>query len=67
VVILAYHPKIMPVLVYERFVGFGLDAAKPVAVLLILASFTVFVLLQFLIRFRSEPAPAASRNRGPIS
>ncbi len=52
VVILAYHPKIMPVLVYERFAGFGLDAAQPVAVLLILASFAVFVLLQFLIRQR---------------
>ena len=30
VVILAYNPKIMPVLVYERFEGFGLRAAQPV-------------------------------------
>ena len=29
VVILAYHPKIVPVLVYERFAGFGLDAGQP--------------------------------------
>jgi molybdate/tungstate transport system permease protein len=50
VVILAYHPKIIPVLVYERFAGFGLDAAQPVAVLLILASLVVFVLIQVLMR-----------------
>ena len=49
VVILAYHPKIIPVLVYERFAGFGLNAARPVAVILILASLAVFVLLQVLL------------------
>ncbi len=48
VVILAYHPKIVPVLVYERFAGFGLSAAQPVALLLILASLLVFILLQAL-------------------
>jgi molybdate/tungstate transport system permease protein len=46
VVILAYHPKIMPVLIYERFEGFGLDAALPAAVLLILAVLVVFGLLR---------------------
>jgi molybdate/tungstate transport system permease protein len=54
VVILAYHPKIVPVLVYERFAGFGLSAAQPVAVLLILASLLVFVLLQALPRIALE-------------
>jgi molybdate/tungstate transport system permease protein len=49
IVILAYHPKIVPVLVYERFAGFGLNAAQPVAVLLVLASLAVFVLLQALL------------------
>jgi len=43
VVILAYHPKIMPVLVYERFQGFGLKAALPATVLLILVSLLIFV------------------------
>jgi len=52
VVILAYHPKIMPVLVFERFEGFGLSAARPLAVLLILASLLVFVLLQTLLSRR---------------
>jgi molybdate/tungstate transport system permease protein len=46
VVILAYHPKIVPVLVYERFEGFGLDAAQPVALLLILVALVVFITLQ---------------------
>jgi molybdate/tungstate transport system permease protein len=49
IVILAYHPKIIPVLVYERFSGFGLNAALPVTVILILASLVVFVLLQILL------------------
>jgi molybdate/tungstate transport system permease protein len=43
VVILAYHPKVVPVLVYERFEGFGLAAAQPVAALLILTALLVFI------------------------
>jgi molybdate/tungstate transport system permease protein len=46
VVILAYHPKIVPVLVYERFEGFGLDAAQPIALLLILVALVVFITLR---------------------
>jgi molybdate/tungstate transport system permease protein len=49
VIILAYHPKIVPVLVYERFTGFGLAAAQSVATLLILASLIVFLVLQILL------------------
>jgi molybdate/tungstate transport system permease protein len=46
VVILAYHPKIVPVLVYERFEGFGLDAAQPISLLLILVALIVFISLR---------------------
>jgi molybdate/tungstate transport system permease protein len=46
VVILAYHPKIVPVLVFERFQGFGLAAAQPVAALLILVALVTFVFLR---------------------
>ena len=46
VVILSYHPKIVPVLVYERFEGFGLSAAQPIAALLIVAAFAVFIFLR---------------------
>lgn len=52
IVILAYHPKVISVLVYERFSAYGLDAAQPVAVLLILASLLVFFLVQMLLRVR---------------
>jgi len=48
VIILAYHPMIAPVLVYERFETYGLDYARPIAVLLIFVSVVVFVLLRTL-------------------
>jgi molybdate/tungstate transport system permease protein len=54
VVILAYHPKIVPVLVYERFEGFGLDAAQPVALLLILVALVTFILLRLVLLPRQE-------------
>ncbi len=38
VVILAYHPKIVPLLDYERLQGFGLSAAQPLAALLIIVA-----------------------------
>jgi hypothetical protein len=46
---LAYYLKIIPVLAYERFAGFGLTAARPVAVIPILAPLAIFVLLQALL------------------
>ena len=49
VVILAYHPKIVPVLIYERFEGFGLSAAQPVAVILIVTVLVVFSILRWLL------------------
>jgi molybdate/tungstate transport system permease protein len=54
VVIIAYHPKTVPVLIFERFTGFGLEAARPVAVILILASLLVFLLLQILFNARKR-------------
>lgn len=46
VVILAYHPKIVPVLLFERFQGFGLNAAQPVAVLMVAVVLVIFILLR---------------------
>ncbi len=54
VVILAYHPKITPVLVYERFQGFGLDAAQPIALLLILVALVVFISLRLALLPKHE-------------
>lgn len=55
VIIIAYHvpflgehPMVAPVLVYHRFNNFGLDAARPVAVLVILISLIAFVVLRTL-------------------
>ncbi|MHC1783071.1 MAG: ABC transporter permease [Anaerolineaceae bacterium] len=49
VVILAYHPKIITVLIFERFEGFGLKYALPVAAILILLALVIFILLRWLI------------------
>jgi len=54
VVILAYHPKIVPVLVYERFNGFGLDAAHPIATLLIVVSMAVFIFLRVFVEQKPD-------------
>ena len=62
VLILAYHvpffgenPAVAPILVADRFGSFGLDYARPVAVLVILISLFVFVGLRTL-AFRGEKA-----------
>lgn len=48
VVIVAYHPMITPILIYERFGAFGLQYARPVAVLFITVSLACFILLRLL-------------------
>ena len=48
VVIVAYHPMIAPVLIYERFESFGLKYSQPVAVWLVLVCLTLFLMLRLL-------------------
>jgi molybdate/tungstate transport system permease protein len=48
VIVVAYHPMITPVLIYERFGAFGLKYARPVSVLFILISLSLFILLRML-------------------
>jgi molybdate/tungstate transport system permease protein len=48
VVIVAYHPMIAPVLIYERFEGYGLKYSQPVAVWLVLICLTLFLVLRIL-------------------
>ena len=48
VVIVAYHPMIAPVLIYERFEGYGLKYSQPVAVWLVLICLTLFLILRVL-------------------
>ncbi len=54
VVIVAYHPMITPVLIFERFGAFGLKYAQPVAVIFITVSLVVFVILRLLSRERKN-------------
>jgi len=46
VIILAYHPMVAPVLLYERFESFGLNYSLPVATLVILICLVTFVVLR---------------------
>ena len=46
VVILAYHPMVAPVLLYERFETFGLTYARPVAALIIIICLVTFIALR---------------------
>lgn len=48
VVIIAYHPMIAPVLIYDRFSSFGLKYARPSAVLFIVVALIVFTFLRLL-------------------
>ena len=48
VIVVAYHPMITPVLIYERFGAFGLKYARPVSVLFILISLSLFIILRML-------------------
>ena len=54
VVIVAYHPMITPVLIYEWFTSFGLDYARPVAVLFIFICLVFFVLLRLLAQNKND-------------
>ena len=46
VVIVAYHPMIAPVMIYERFTAYGMKYSQPVAVWLIFISLVLFILLR---------------------
>ena len=59
VVIIAYHPMIAPVLIYDRFTSFGLSYARPAAVLFIIVALIVFTILRLLSERR---APAETKS-----
>jgi molybdate/tungstate transport system permease protein len=56
VVIVAYHPMVASVMIYERFTAYGLKYSQPVAVWLILVCLILFLLL----RLFSTPTKTAS-------
>ncbi len=48
VVIIAYHPMIAPVLIYDRFNTYGISAARPASIIFILVALLFFVLFRVL-------------------
>jgi len=48
VVIIAYHPMVAPVLIYERFNTYGIDFARPAAIIFILVALFFFILFRTL-------------------
>lgn len=54
VVIVAYHPMITPIKIYERFNSFGLSYARPVSIIFILVSLSFFIALRFLSKNKTK-------------
>lgn len=54
VVVVAYHPMIAPVLIYERFEGYGLKYSQPIAVWLVLVCLSLFFILRFLTHSKKQ-------------
>lgn len=50
VVVVAYHPIVTPVLIYERFGAFGLKYARPLSVVFIGVCLVFFVVIRLLAR-----------------
>ena len=48
VVIVAYHPMVAPVMIYERFEAYGLKYSQPVAVWLVFVCLSLFLVLRIL-------------------
>jgi molybdate/tungstate transport system permease protein len=48
VVIIAYHPMVAPVLIYDRFNSFGLKYSAPVAASMILVSVGLFLMVRYV-------------------
>lgn len=48
VIMLAYFPTVTPILIYDRFTSFGLDYARPVAVIFVLICLAVFLVFYLL-------------------
>jgi molybdate/tungstate transport system permease protein len=60
VVIIAYHPMVAPVLIYDRFSSFGLTYARPAAVLFIIIALVVFTILRM---FSEKRKPAVANGQ----
>jgi molybdate/tungstate transport system permease protein len=48
IVILTYNPKVASIYIFDRFTAFGLQAALPASIILLLVAMTVFVVVRLL-------------------
>ncbi len=48
VIVIAYHPMIAPVLMFERYQAYGLEYSQPVAFILIAMSLIIFIALRII-------------------
>lgn len=48
VVMIAYHPMVAPVLIYDRFTSYGLSYSAPVAAIMIILSIFIFLSVRFV-------------------
>jgi molybdate/tungstate transport system permease protein len=65
VVVVAYHPMIAPILIFERYEAFGLKYSQPVAFWLILVSLTLFFVLRTL-SMKGKPKRRKSIKRNTV-
>jgi molybdate/tungstate transport system permease protein len=54
VIMLAYFPTITPILIYDRFVSYGLANARPVAVIFVIICLSVFLTFYLLTNKRRK-------------
>lgn len=54
VIIVAYHPMITPILIFERFGSYGLKYARPVSVIFIAICLLVFIGLRLIIKNKAN-------------
>jgi len=52
ILVVAYFPKIAPILIVDRFMNYGLAASQPIACTLLTISIAIFMVLRFLARRR---------------
>ena len=48
VIMIAYHPMVAPVLIYDRFTSYGLSYSAPVAAIMIIISIFIFLSVRFV-------------------
>lgn len=56
VMVIAYHPMVAPVILYDRFTAYGLEGSRPIAALLILFCLLFFITVRFALSYREKNA-----------